>query len=127
MFPIPSLAYLQPKNQVKRTHSGLTVAVNASICYNELFWLASLDPQNVYRPLCGPAVIFFQFWYFLPGWKCIVYMQQSTHVYECTHTPQTRIPCLGACYIEVYSSTILSYSPFSSYNIIVLLYHNMIL
>ena len=31
-------------------------------------------------------------------------MQKSAHLYEYTHTPQTSIPCLGACYIEFYSN-----------------------
>ena len=107
-FPRPSWYYVQPTNQSKRTHIGHTVGVNTSICYNELFWLAPLDPQHLYRLLRGPAVLFFQSWYLLHGWKWIVYVQQSAHVCECTHTPQTIITCLGACYIEVYFSHIYS-------------------
>ena len=53
------LSLLNPKNQAKRAHSGHTLAVNTSICYNDFFWLALLDPQNVYRILRGTAVLFF--------------------------------------------------------------------
>ena len=103
MLPRLSWAYVQPKNKSKRTHSDCTVSVNKSICYNNFFWLAPLDPQNVYCLLRGTAVISPRFWYLLHGWNWIVYVQQSPHFYECTNTSQTSIPCLGACYIEVYS------------------------
>ena len=60
-FSQTKLKFVQPKNQAKPTHSGRIVAVKSSICYNELFWLAPLDPKILYRLLRDPAVLFFQF------------------------------------------------------------------
>ena len=56
------LSLCATQNQAKRIHSDRTLAINASIFFNEALWLAPLDPQNVYRLLRGPAVLFSNFY-----------------------------------------------------------------